>query len=110
MGVLSSTFRLTYLQIHRSNLEEKIQSVLTAKLELSSSINNIIGISSNLEPDSPEVRVLEARKERLQQMEKQLDQQLQNYQIQLKMVEAEMQQSMQSLDKNIQLTYGGGGR
>lgn len=110
MGLLTSTMRLTYLNSYRLDLEYKMQLVSTAKLELSSSINDLLNVGTNLEPDSPEAKALEKRKERLYLVEKKLDEQVQRYQMQLKMVEAEIQQVQQTFDKNIQMTYGGGGR
>lgn len=107
MGLLTSTMRLTYLNNYRLDLEYKMQLVSTAKLELSTSINDLLNVGSNLEPDSPETKALEKRKERLYLVEKKLDEQMNRYQIQLKMVEAEIQQCQQSIDKNIQMTYGG---
>lgn len=108
MGLITSTLRLAYLNNYRLDLEYKMQLVSDAKLTLANSVNELMGASSNLEPDSPESKVLEQRKERLYIIEKQLDQQMQRFQTQLKMAEAEMQQCQQSIDKNIQLSYGGG--
>lgn len=105
MGLITSSIRLTYLNSYRLDLEYKIQLVSIEKMRLSSSINDLITVGTDLDPNSPEVKSLEKRKERLHLIEKQLDTQLQRYQTQLKMVEGEMQQCQQSLDKNIQMTY-----
>ncbi|GBF23254.1 hypothetical protein tpqmel_0658 [Candidatus Gastranaerophilus sp. (ex Termes propinquus)] len=99
--------RLAYLNNYRLDLEYKMTLVSTAKLELSTSINDLLNVGTDLEPDSPEVKALEKRRERLYLVEKKLDEQMNRYQTQLKMVEAEMQQCQQSVDKNIQYTYGG---
>ena len=107
MGLITSTIRLIYLNNYRLDLEFKCGKISSAKLGLSNTINDLLNVGTDLDPDSPEVKALEKRKERLHLVEKQLDEQLQRYQTQLKMVEAEYQQVQQQIDKNIQFAYGG---
>lgn len=108
MGLITSTIRLIYLNNYRHDLEYKSQLISTAKLGLSNTINDLLNAGSDLDPDSPEVKALEKRKERLYLVEKRLDEQMQRYQTQLKMVEAEYQSVQQQIDKNIQFSYGSG--
>jgi len=107
MGLVTSTIRLIYLNGYRLDLEYKMQLISVAKLNLSKSVNDLLNAGSDLEPDSPEMKALEKRKERLYMVEKQLDEQLQRYQVQLKMVEAEYESVQKQIDKNIQYAYGG---
>ena len=52
-----------------------------------------------------EAKSLEKRRERLHQIEKKLEDQMNRYQVQLKMVEGEIQQVQQQLDTSIQRAY-----
>lgn len=82
-----------------------MQLVSSTKLDLSSQINDIIGLNADLDKDSPEMKALEKKKLRLQEAEKALDLQLQRYQTQLQMIDAEEQQVKQQLQSSIQRAY-----
>ncbi len=105
MGILLAQMRLAQINSYRSDLEYKIQLISSTKLELSSQINDMVGLGSDMEPDSPEMKALEKKKERLMQAEKALDQQLQRYQTQLQMIESEEQSVRQQLSQAIQRAY-----
>ena len=107
MGLVTSTIRLLHLNNYRLDLEYKMQLISVAKLGLSNNINDLLNAGTDLDPDSPEVKALEKRKERLYMVEKRLDEQLQRYQTQLKSVEAEFESVKQQIDKNIKYSYGG---
>ena len=70
MGLLVAQMRLAQINSYRSDLEYQIQLISTSKLELSSQINDIVGLGSDMDPDSPEMKALEKKKERLYQAEK----------------------------------------
>ena len=108
MGLITATIRKTQLNNYRLDLEYKMQLVSASKLNLSQTVNDLLSVASDLDSDSPEAKALEKRKERLYLVEKKLDEQMQRYETQLKMVEAELQSCNQMIDKNIQYTYGGG--
>ncbi len=108
MGAISSLLRLTYLTNYRLDLEYKMQLITTAKLNLSAGINELVSVGTDLDPDSPEVKALEKKKERLYLVEKRLEERRLRYETQLKMVEGEMESVRSQLDKNIQMSYGGG--
>ena len=105
MGILLAQMRLAQINSYRSDFEYKIQLISSTKLELSSQINDMVGLGSDMEPDSPEMKALEKKKERLMQAEKALDQQLQRYQTQLQMIESEEQSVRQQLSQAIQRAY-----
>ena len=105
MGLLVATMRRAQLRDYRSDLEYKIMLVSSTRLDLANQIDNIVGLSSDLTPDSPEAKALEKKKERLHQVERALDQKMQRYQQQLKMVEAEEQQVNSQLESSIQKAY-----
>ena len=77
MGLATSTMRLMYLNAYRLDLEA----------------------------DDPIVKKLEARKERLNIMEKKLDMQLQEYQHKLKMIDEEMESCNGLIEKNIKMSF-----
>ena len=105
MGLLIAQMRLAQINSYRSDLEYEIQLVSSTKLDLSAQINNITGFGSEMEPDSPEMKALEKKKERLLQVEKALDLKLQRLQSQLQMIEAEEQSVKESLQKAIQRSF-----
>ena len=108
MGLITATIRKTQLNNYRLDLEYKMQLISASKLNLSQTVNDLLSVASDLDADSPEAKALEQRKERLYLVEKKLDEQMQRFETQLKMVEAEMQSCNQMIDKNIQYSYGGG--
>lgn len=108
MGLITATIRKTQLNSYRLDLEYRMQLVSASKLNLSQTVNDLLSVASDLDSDSPEAKALEKRKERLYLVEKKLDEQMQRYETQLKMVEAELQSCNQMIDKNIQYTYGSG--
>jgi len=105
MGMLTSQMRLIQIISYRSDLNYNIQLVSTTKLNLSAQINDLIGLGSDLESNSPEMKALEQKKARLQQAEKALDLQLQRMQTQLQAIEAEEQSVKEQLNKSIQRMY-----
>ena len=108
MGLITATIRKTQLNNYRLDLEYKMQLISASKLNLSQTVNDLLSVASDLDADSPEAKALEKRKERLYLVENKLDEQMQRFETQLKMVEAEMQSCNQMIDKNIQYSYGGG--
>ena len=106
MGLITSSVRLLYLNNYRLDLESKMLKVNQEKLRLTSSVNELMNIGSDMDPNSPETKELEKRRERLELVEKRLDEQMQRYETQSKMVEAEYQMCKEMIDKNIQYAYG----
>ena len=105
MGLLVAQMRLAQIISYRADLEYKIQLVSSSKLDISSQVNEITSLGVNLEKDSPEMKALEQRKERLNLVEKELDLQLQRYQNQLQMINQEEQSVRQQLQESIQRSY-----
>ncbi len=105
MGLLIAQLRQAQINSYRSDLEYRIQLISTTKLDLSAQINDLVGLGSDLDPDSPEMKALEKKKERLYQAEKALDQQLQRYQNQLQMIDAEEQSVKQQIQSSIQRSF-----
>ena len=105
MGVATNTMRIIYLQSYQSDLEYKIQLITQTKMGLSETVNDILNVGTDLDPESPEVKKLEQRREKLHLIEKKLDEQMQVYSQKLKMIEAEMESAKAMLDKDIQKSF-----
>lgn len=105
MGLLVYQMRLAQINSYRSDLEYKIQLISNTKIDLSKQLNDIVGLGSDMEPDSPEMKALEKKKERLYQAEKSLDMKLQQYQQQLEMINAEEQGVRQGISSAIQRSF-----
>lgn len=86
MGIVSSTVTQQYLIAYQNELEYKISLIEQAKLGLTSSVNDLVHAGSDLDPESPAVKQLEMRRERLNQMEKKLDLELSEYKTKLGMI------------------------
>jgi len=105
MGVLVAASRLMYITGYRHDLEYKIQLINTSRTNLLSSINESMANGADMEPDSPEVKLMEQRKQRLMLIDKKLEMELQQYQTQLQMINAEENSVNQSLQQNIERSY-----
>lgn len=105
MGLITSSFRLMYLTAYQLTLETKIQWISTAKMELVASSDEILSLGNDLDPENPAVKQLEARRDKLSQLEKRLDLQMQEYQNRLNMVNAELNSCKGAVDKAIERSF-----
>ena len=105
MGLATAQMRSIYLWLQRADLEYKIQLITEAKMNLGKTVSDLMNVGTDLLSDDPVVKKLEARKERLHMMEKQLDYQLAMYQSKLKMVDTELESSMKMVEKNIERSF-----
>ena len=93
MGIVTQTVgQQKYIGMQK-DLEYKIDLIKEAKLNLTMSMTELVNVGTDLDPSNPMVKQLQARKEKLHQLEKKLDMQLQMYETQLQIV----QQNMSSL-------------
>jgi hypothetical protein len=108
--MISAQIRSLCLIFMQHDLENKIMLITETKMGLANSVNSLLTVGTDLDPDSPEMKKLELRKQKLQLIEKKLDAELQQYQTKLKMVETEMEAVKHMLDRDIQrsFSYGGG--
>ncbi len=105
MGLATAQLRLMYLNAYRLDLEYKEHLVAEAKMNLSKTVSDLLNVGSDLDSDDPLVKKLEARKERLHVMEKELDMQMQHYREKIKMIEKDMESCEQMLEKNIERSF-----
>ena len=101
MGLLTANMRMCYLNAQKLDLEYKIQLVSKAKMDLSSQSAELISAGTDLDPNSPVVKQLEARREKLQMLEKKLDQQMLAYQSKLALVETEFKSAQKMFQNNV---------
>ena len=90
MGIVTQTIGQQKYLAMQMDLEYKINLINETKLSLASSLNELVNVGSDLDPSNPMVKQLQARKEKLHQLEKKLDMQLQMYQTQLQLVQQNM--------------------
>ncbi len=108
MGLCISTMRMMMLNAQKYDLEYNIQLITEAKMHISNSVADLIKTGTNLDTDSPAVKEIEARKERLYLMEKKLDAQLQYFGKKLQAVETEMQAVDRMVNENIKSSFNYG--
>ena len=101
MGVLTSSLRMFTLQSQRSDVTYKIDLISQAKADLANQNAQLVNAGTDLSADSPVLKQLEARKERLHLLEKKLDQQLLHYQTQLSMIDAQMKHCSSDFDASV---------
>lgn len=90
MGLISSSYRVMYLTSYQYTLENKIQWIASAKMDLLASADEIMALGNDLDPDNPAVKQMEARRDKLTALEKKLDMQMKEYQSRLEMVKTEL--------------------
>ena len=110
MGFVTSSLRLLYLTQMRNDLEYKIMLISEAKLDMSRSIAELVAVGTDLDPDSPIIRNLKARREKMKVIEQELDHKMEQYKTRLKAVETEIDSVQKLVDNNIKrsFSYGGG--
>ncbi|MCM1010582.1 MAG: hypothetical protein NC390_06880 [Fusobacterium sp.] len=105
MGVLVASMRLQYLTGLKCDLEYKIQLITQAKMNLMSSNDDLMQVGTDYDSESPIVKTLQQRQAKMKLLEQRLDQQMNNYQNQLRMVMTEYESARGMLDRDIQSTF-----
>jgi|GEM_PF-1748377 len=105
MGLLSSQIMTLSLTNRRHDLENNINEISFGMMRLEAMTSELVSIGSDLSPDSIEFKKLEERRKKLELVNKQMDQQLKQYQTQLASVEASEKDNSQRLAKNIQSSF-----
>jgi len=91
MGLVVASVTKHYLINYRNDLEYKISLITQSKLNLAESANELLNVGTDLDPENPMIKQLEQRKERLNLLEKKLDNQLAEYKTKLEMVEKNLE-------------------
>ncbi len=108
MGLATSQLQLIFYTLYRNDLEFKIQTIHQTKVQLSSSMNDLVNIGTDMDPDSPTLKRLEQRKAKLKLVEQKLDASLARYQTQLKSVDTLIESTKQRVDANIKSSFSYG--
>ena len=75
---------------YKNELEYKMSLIAQAKMGLSDSVKDLMNVGTDMDPDNPALKQLEQRKERLNLLEKKLDEQYEEYKVKLQMIESNM--------------------
>lgn len=110
MGLLIASIRKQYLISYRNELENKIMLAQDAKMTLTKAAKDLTPTGTDLDPESPVIKELNKRKERLNLLEQKLDDQLNEYQEDLKMVEEQIKSCDTMFDSNLKNTFSYGGK
>lgn len=105
MGLITSTYRMMYLTAYKLTLEQKMQWIATAKMELMASSDEILAMGNDLDPENPAVKQMEGRRDKLAVLEKRLDMQMQEYQMRLQAVDTELRSCEQAVKSSIERSF-----
>jgi len=99
--VLVAAMRQMYLVGQRHDLEYQIDMINSNKANILASINTMVPNGVDMEPDSPEVKIMEQRKQRLMLIDKKLDQDLTMAQNKLAMLNSQEREVSQGLAREL---------
>lgn len=105
MGFAASQARYMMLVARRSDLELAGQFINQARLNLANITGLLFSVSSNLEPDSPEMQALQARINAMQSIDKALELQLRRIDTQREAVSTEIDSVRKVIAKNIESSF-----
>lgn len=105
MGLLIAIARKVQLNSQRFMYEHKQILISRAKSDLASKISDYEMMQNDFEPNSAEAKAFQERIERLNKVDKRLDEQLTKIQTQLQLIEAEYGNCDQMIQSNIQRMY-----
>ena len=106
MGLLLAIARKAQLKSELFMYEHKMVLISRAKSDLALKISDYEMIRSNYDPNSPEMKTFNQRIERLNQVDKRLDEQYNKLQTQIQLKEAEYNSCEEMFKSNLQRMYG----
>lgn len=89
MGYVSDCIRLTDLSGQRRDLKNKIQQITMTRQELKNINNDLMKPGTTYDPNSPVMKTMQERQEKIRILEDKLAQEMESYSLQLDAVEAE---------------------
>ena len=110
MGFVTGSIRLLYLHQLRNDLEHKMMLVAEAKADMVRNADELMSIGTDLDSDSPVVKNLKARRDKIKVIEAELDKKMKMYEIRLRAVDAEIRSAQSIVENGIRtsFTYGVG--
>lgn len=109
MALASNEIRQQQALAMIHDLDNMIGRLSTMKMNLVNTSTDLLSLGSTLDPDSPEMKVIERRRQQLAAYEKKIDAEIQIYQNRRKKAEAILQNSTQKVKEAIERMYGGKG-
>lgn len=101
MGLIAASITKQQLIAYKNELEYKMTLIRQSRLSLSESATELMNAGTDMDPESPAVKQLEQRKARLNLLEKKLDEQLDEYEIKLKMIEKNIEACDEQIKSSI---------
>ena len=102
MGLLLAQAKIAQLNSYRADLEYNVNLIMSTKTNLAKQVTELTNLGSDMDVDRPEMKALEEKLARLKEVDKALDQKMQNYQTQLELVDSQMQYAQQMRSSAIQ--------
>ena len=93
MGLLAAEVTKQQMIAYKHDIEYKIMLIQQSKMNLSSSLNELLTAGTDMDPESPMVKQIEQRKERLNLLEKKLDMQLEELKTKLELAESNLREA-----------------
>lgn len=101
MSVILDSVGMMTLKMGMLDLNHKIALCSEEKTRLASQEMSLVDAGTDLDPNSPVYKQLQARRDRLHLLEKQIDAKMLKYQNQLKMMETQYQSYQQRFEKDV---------
>jgi hypothetical protein len=101
MGFITDSMRLRQLHGQKMDLQFKIQQITITKQSLIGAGNDLMKVGTDYDPDSPVMKTLQQRQEKLKILEEKLSQQAEEYRLQLEAVSAEYDSCKQRVSQSI---------
>lgn len=105
MGFLTNHIRHIYLILYRNDLQYKLNTIAQTKLQIASSVNELVNVGSDLDPNSPEVKLLEERRKNLQLAENKLDAAIERYKMLLQAAQTEIESVSKHAQEGIKSSF-----
>ena len=105
MGLAASQARLLGLTARKSDLQLKGQFINQARMQLASLTQQLYSVTTTYDPNSTEAKTVQARIERLQQVDKMLELRLKTIDTQEQAVSTEIEAVQKVIDKNIDASF-----
>ena len=105
MGFAASQARLLILSAYTQDLELQGQFINQARLQLANSVGQLFSISSDLSPENPVARQIQASIAAIQSLDKSLELQLRRLDSQRRAAQTELETVQKYLQKNIENSF-----
>ncbi|MBR6099641.1 hypothetical protein IKP85_07825 [bacterium] len=101
MGFVTDSIRIRQLSGQVMDLKFKIQQITTTKMSLTGINSDLTKVGTDYDPESPVMKTLQQRQEKIKLLEEKLTMQQHAYQLQLEMAEAELASCKERLKSEI---------